>query len=193
MIVRPVHNTIMNSVTYILYQEGAHECVLVDCGEFETLQPVLRELDLVPRAVLLTHGHSDHIYGLVKLLDEYPDVVISGSEYGFEMLADSRKNLSLYHGTPFEICPRNKEVVGSGVVNACGMEVLPISTPGHNPSCISYRIDKYLFTGDSYLPGIKVVTNLPKANKEQAKESETLLKQIEMDGYIVMPGHHSYL
>ena len=46
-----------------------------------------------------------------------------------------------------------------------------IATPGHNPSCLCFEVGEYLFTGDSYIPGTKVVTNLPGGNKELAKES----------------------
>ena len=58
----------MNSVTYVLYREDVDYCVLIDCGEWETLKPVIERIGKSVKAVLLTHGHSDHIYGLVGLL-----------------------------------------------------------------------------------------------------------------------------
>lgn len=185
----------MNSVTYVLYGCGTtNDCVLVDCGEYESLQPVLEELKLKPSAVLLTHGHSDHIQGLISLLESFPEIVVFTNEIGFEMLGNSKRNLSMYHGNPFEIHPKHCRFVQDGLEEAeriIGSKIEAIATPGHNPSCISYKIDKYLFTGDSYIPGVKVFTNFPKSNKTLAIESEDKLKQLEMEGYIVMPGHHS--
>ena len=99
----------MNSVTYvlyplssILYEEVVDYCVLIDCGEWETLKPELEKLDKKVRAVLLTHGHSDHIYGLKGLLNFDPSVVVGTNEEGHEELGNARKNLSFYrkHPTP---------------------------------------------------------------------------------------------
>ena len=46
----------MNSVTYVLYREDVDYCVLIDCGEWETLQPVIERIGKSVKAVLLTHG-----------------------------------------------------------------------------------------------------------------------------------------
>ena len=45
----------MNSVTYVIYEEDVDYCVLIDCGEWETLKPILSNLGKKVRAVLLTH------------------------------------------------------------------------------------------------------------------------------------------
>ena len=45
-----------------------------------------------------------------------------------------------------------------------------------------------LFTGDSYIPGIKTVTNLPASNKEQARISEEKIKSLS-DDKLIYPGH----
>ena len=50
----------------------------------------------------------------------------------------------------------------------------------------------YIFTGDSYIPGFKVVTNLPKGNKIQALESVVKIKSL-VEGRTICPGHGEIL
>ena len=56
-------------------------------------------------------------------------------------------------------------------------------TPGHDVSCISYVIGKNVFTGDSYLPGIKTVMNFPRSNRALALKNTAMLKQLEQQGF----------
>lgn len=60
-----------------------------------------------------------------------------------------------------------------------GLLVNIIFTPGHEPSCISYLYNNYLFTGDSYIHGIKVVTTFPRSDKHLSSVSLARLQQIE--------------
>ena len=71
-----------------------------------------------------------------------------------------------------------------------GVTLTAIATPGHNTSCLSFMVDDFLFTGDSYIPGVKVVTNLSGGNKKLAQESlEKILKLAE--GKTLCPGHNT--
>ena len=146
----------------------------------------------MPPEVLLTHAHFDHIYGLNQLLQLFPDVLVYTNECGKETLLDSRKNMSLYHETPFVFkYPDNIWIVNDGDVIELseGLKAKVVSTPGHHPSCLTYIIGDTIFTGDSYIPGIKVVTNLPKGNKKQAQESiDKILAMSE--GRTIYPGHY---
>lgn len=141
--------------------------------------------------VLLTHAHFDHIYGLNELLKISPSAKVNTNEAGREMLLDARKNLSFYHETPFEFEHPDSIVIvndGTEVNLGDGLIAKAVFTPGHNPSCITWIIDDAIFTGDSYIPGIKTVTNLPKGNKSQAIESEALIKSLAI-GKTIYPGH----
>jgi glyoxylase-like metal-dependent hydrolase (beta-lactamase superfamily II) len=56
--------------------------------------------------------------------------------------------------------------------------------------CLICKIDRYSFTGDSYIPGIKVVTNFPKSNKKDESLSfEKILMLKERDDLVICPGH----
>ncbi len=69
-----------------------------------------------------------------------------------------------------------------------GDTVTVYETTGHAPSCLRYRIADWLFTGDAYIPGVKVVTKLPGGDRALAAESvEKILRLAE--GKTICPGH----
>lgn len=66
-------------------------------------------------------------------------------------------------------------------------------TPGHDKSCLTYKIGNNLFTGDSYIPGVKVITSFPNSNKEDAELSKQKILSISQS-LNLFPGHgNSYM
>lgn len=195
MTILPINNTIMNSVTYLLYSEDIDYCVLIDCGEYDTLKTELSKIGKYVRTVLLTHGHSDHIYGLIGLLQDNPNVIIGTTSDGHDEIQDSRKNLSLYHGYSMSISDYQPLIIHDGQrIHFDGLaDIEVIFSPGHDISCLSYKIGNHLFTGDAYIPGLKTFTKFPRSNKELALKSIERLSEMEKQGYIIHCGHHSYM
>lgn len=99
--------------------------------------------------------------------------------------------MSRYHETPFVLeYPENIIPINDGdeIDLGNGLIAKAIFTPGHNPSCITWIIGDAVFTGDSYIPGIKTVTNLPHSNKSQAIESEKLIIKL-CESRTIFSGH----
>ena len=185
-----VVNKISNSITYIIPTSNQNECYIVDCGDVEG---IISKGWLI-KGVLLTHAHTDHIYGINKLLDIFPDALIYTNEEGKSGLLNPRWNLSHYHYDVEDIVIRKTENIH--VLNdECTLELSGnllvdiIFTPGHDPSSITYRIADCLFTGDSYIPGVKVVTSFPRSNKQQAEQSLVCIHDLEKAGLKIMSGH----
>lgn len=159
------------------------EC-LIDPGDAWECFPEIR-------VVLLTHAHFDHIYGLNELAEQSREFKVYTNEAGRTMLLDAKKNMSFYHETPFVFNRPDSIVVvenGEKIDLGSGMVAEAVFTPGHNPSCITWVINDSLFTGDSLIPGVKTVTNLPGGNKQDAKQSEEIIRQLEI-GRTIYPGH----
>lgn len=191
--IKEIVNSIFTSKTYILYREGEDKALLVDIGDIEPVLAYCKEKRLIIEDVFLTHSHFDHIYGLNELLRHFPNTMVYTNECGKETLLDARKNMSLYHETPFVFeFPENIRIVNDGeeIELSEGLNAQVISTPGHHPSCLTYVVGDAIFTGDSYIPGTKVVTNLPKGNKKQAQESLDKIMRLLTKGFTVYPGHH---
>lgn len=184
-------NSVMNSNTYIIRAENTKDVWLVDCGDTARILELLAPDEQIV-GVLITHGHSDHIYGLNELITTFPNVRIYTNEYGREQLFSAKKNLSSFHEEYVDVVIFDSaiiEIVDEGdMINISDLSIGVYATPGHAPSCLCYEIGDYLFTGDAYIPGVKVFTGFPKSNKKQAEES--LERILIMAGYkIVMPGH----
>ena len=193
LIVRCIINSIYASRTYIIANDDCTAFWLVDCGDVPPLVDLISSQggsSFIIKGVLLTHAHYDHIYGLPRLRVLFSDVRVYTNEVGRKMLGSEKLNMSKYHEDPIVVDAENVVVCkeGSEIELFDGVTAKVYETPGHNGSCLTYEVGEYLFTGDSYIPGIKVVTNLPGGNKELAVRS--LEKILELaKGKVVCPGH----
>lgn len=188
--VKRICNSVFTSCSYMITY-GAREgnAWIVDCGDVAPLVKALK--GKIPKGVLLTHAHFDHIYGLNNLLRLFPATLVFTNESGSDALLNEKKNLSFYHETPFVFkLPEQIRIVDDGdeVELSKGVTAKVVATPGHHPSCLTYIIEDSIFTGDSYIPGVKVVTNLPKGNKMQAQESVDMIFSL-IEGKSIYPGH----
>ena len=180
---------VMGSIVYALSDGISHDYYLVDIGDFDAARSLLPK-DANVRGVFITHGHHDHIFGINALKEAYPDCEVYASEECARMLASAKLNLSMYLEMPMEYTGDVTILHDGDVVPLFeGINLTAIATPGHNPSCLCFEVGDYLFTGDSYIPGVKVVTNLPGGSKKLAQESvEKILKLSERKA--LCPGHN---
>lgn len=188
LVVEGIVNSIFDSMTWLLSDSENDKVWLVDCGDINRILEKAGRREI--SGVLLTHVHFDHIYGLPELLDCYPRCMLYTNKSGKETLANSKLNLSFYHEHPIEVDSSQVQVCGEGdeIVLIRGFKAKVFETPGHHPSCITYLLDNYLFTGDSYIPGVKVVSNLPGADKKMAIESLERIVALAQKRTIC-PGH----
>ena len=185
-------NSIFDSISWLLSETESNQVWLVDCGD---IVPILQKTKgKTVAGVLLTHAHFDHIYGLPDLINHFPECKIYTNDAGLIALADARQNMSLYHespvivkGKPLIICNDGDEIILYPDVGARIYE-----TPGHHPSCLTFEVGHYLFTGDAYIPGVKVVTNLPGGNKQLAVISKKKIISMQQ-GLKICPGHISII
>lgn len=187
MRIERIENSIFNSNTWALVQPGQGTW-LVDCGDVD---PLLAVVEPPLRGVLLTHVHFDHIYGLNALIDHFGDVPIFTTAQGREALLDEYENLSAYHDSPYRL-PDDSHIRliadGDTLPLFDDVEADVVATPGHNPTCLTFIVGDHLFTGDAYIPGVKVVTILPGGDKRTAAASIDHILQLAK-GRTIYPGH----
>jgi len=185
-----ITNRVFNSRTYILSDEMYDRVWLVDCGDTDRVLEKIGKKSV--EGVLLTHAHSDHIYGLEELIKRFPKVKIYTNAAGVDALKSPKLNISHYHSEYPDIlidAPENVCILNEGdSLEVLGMHVQVYETPGHAASCLTYIIGQMAFTGDAYIPGVKVFTGFPHANKKQAETSLARILKLSADCQI-MPGH----
>ena len=187
--VKQVVNRVFTSNTYIVFDEDFDDCWLVDIGDYERAEKAIPKGKMI-KGLLLTHTHFDHIYGINELCTKHPECVVYTSEYGKEALMDDRKNLSRYHEHPIVFEGEHLVVVCEGdVIPLMGEQKIKVAaTPGHEPGCLTFYTEDYIFTGDAYIPGVKVVTKLPGGDRLSARESAQKILSLSA-GKCICPGH----
>ena len=186
MTIHQIVNSVFNSCSYVLTQDK--QSWLVDCGDVDQILPLV---DGKLQGVLLTHAHFDHIYGLNSLESLFPGVPVYTIMAGLNGLMSDKLNFSRYYGEPFIFdSPDNVKLVNDGDFISLfeGVEIKAVMTPGHSPGCVTWVTSEAIFTGDSYIPGVKTVTNLPHSDKDLALKNEALIRQM-VENRLIYPGH----
>ena len=178
--------------SYILYNEGCSDCVVIDPGSYEPVAEALSSNVLLPAAILLTHGHYDHIRGAKRLREETnAEIIIHAFDAG--KLSDNEKNLSVYSVPKRLLQPftADRIIFGGETFSYAGIEIETVFTPGHTEGGTSFLIrnEHALFSGDTLFRESFGRFDFYDGSLEKLRHS--LIDSIfAIDGeYDVFPGH----
>lgn len=180
----------LTSNTYEITTSKSNRVWLVDSGSFDQVKSSLSENQYIV-GVLLTHYHYDHIYFINQLIGVFPACKIHASAHTIEGLYDAKINLSFYHEDPITYNGEKPKILKDGDEISLFEDVTAkaIATPGHNPGCMTYKVGNYLFTGDSYIPHLDVVTKLKYGNKTESLQSLRKIETLLDKETVICPGH----
>ena len=179
---------------YVAWREPSR-CIIVDPGcygpaELRVLENVLEEEGLKPEAILLTHAHFDHIYGVKPLQDRFGGIPVRlhpAEASQLRHVSDMPRMLGMdVPDTGFDWIPLQE-----GPLSVAGMDFEVIATPGHTPGSVCFldREADILFTGDTLFAGSIGRTDLPGGEYDDLIRS-IMEKLILLDPDVrIFPGH----
>lgn len=180
--------------TYVADLEGRSDCLVVDPGlEPEKILSYLESENLTPAAILITHGHSDHIAGNAELKRQFPDCPIVASHGDAPKLTNAALNLSASFGANL-VSPPADVLVGEGdVYSAAGFDLDVAEIPGHSSGHIVFiwRAGQpiVVFGGDVLFAGSIGRTDFPDGSFEKLAAGIHSKLFTLADDTVILPGH----
>lgn len=142
---------IISTNCYFVINEETKEAVIVDpAGMTKKMISYIEEEGLTIKAMLLTHGHFDHIMGIDKTIEEFGDMPVYIEETDLPLLNDANLNESMHYTNGYSY-PGGTVVHDGDVIKEAGMEFQVIHTPGHTAGGVCYYVEAEhtLFSGDT--------------------------------------------
>lgn len=186
---------------YVLAAGPGEPCVIVDPGQDaeEPIAEVIAKHRLSPVAVLLTHGHFDHVFSVTPVCDGqdipayiHPDdrVLLSDPTRGL-----SAESAAFFGGRLVLREPsRVREMSDGQVLELAGLSVTVDHTPGHTGGSVSFRTTtdeggRLMLSGDTLFAGSIGRTDLP--GGDHSRMLTTLREKVLTldDETVVLPGH----
>lgn len=193
---------------YTLVNEETKEALIIDAAgsagseDAETLADSVKEEKAELKAVLLTHGHYDHIGSVAELRKIFPGVPVYIGEHEKDFPGNPMLNLSVWlAGTAYTLPFQTEESEKAGnidrtvqdgeVLSFLGTEIRCLEVPGHTAGSICYYLPEMraVFCGDTLFCGSVGRTDFPTGNEQQLLQAirEKLFTLPEET--VVYPGH----
>ena len=180
----------------VLWADGSKTCTVVDPGMSsddaeDRLLEFFRSEGLTPEAILLTHGHFDHCWGVERLLARYPVPVylhpadVESLHKGPAVFKGMQSFKKLLHDFPTE------PLSDGQVLELSGASFKVIHTPGHTPGgvCFWSERNNLLLSGDTLFAGSIGRTDLEGGDYDALMQS-IQHKLLSLPGETdVIPGH----
>ena len=157
-------------------------------GAHEAVSQMAQEQGLTVEAVVLTHGHIDHIrdaaaFGLETFIHPADAFMLLRGE------GVSEQARQLYDASAMPPIDNPTHIEDGQTLTVAGVELRVVHAPGHSPGCVMLVADEVVFSGDVLFRGSIGRTDLPDSDPEQMRES--LRGPVwELDDELqVLPGH----
>ncbi len=179
--------------TYFVINEETKECIIIDPGgSFDLIKNMLEKYKIIPKHILLTHGHFDHIGALNEIREYYKVDVYAHAECS-RAIFDPLLNLSTYKdmasGEQIKCEPVENVLTDGREIDICGFKIKAIHTPGHSKGCMVFVVGGCAFTGDALFRMSIGRTDLLGSDAKAMKESLIKLKKILTPDMKILPGH----
>ena len=163
---------------YLLWNEGSEECIVIDPGyEPDTVLLQTRLIKKKIAAILLTHGHFDHVGG-VRAIAEQTGCAVYLQENDLSVPHRFTAGPLFYTDTYAE----------GDVLELAGLQLRVLQTPGHTPGCVCLLCEDHMFSGDTLFMDSCGRTDLPGGNHATIMQSLKRLRDLP-GNYAVHPGH----
>lgn len=180
---------------YVVINTGTKECIVIDPGASGTrLAEKIRSEGYVPKAVLLTHGHFDHVGAAETLAKEF-EVEVYAHEAERETLEEPEKNAGYLIGAN-ETYHADRYLGDGEELKLAGIRIRVIHTPGHTPGGCCYYLpeEAVLFSGDTLFAQSVGRTDLAGGSAAQQirsiREKLLVLPAEAGEDITVYPGHN---
>lgn len=176
---------------YLYWDESSNDGIIIDPGdEEERIINRVGKLGFNPKAILLTHGHGDHIVAVdaVKVKYNIPLYIGNGEE---ELLKNPTANVSALIGHPIVAPPPDYLVDDEQLLTFGAISLKVLSTPGHSPAGVCYLDENegLLFTGDTLFWNSIGRTDFPGCSHETLINSINSKILTLPDSIVCLPGH----